>query len=267
MAKLVFIAVAFILLVPTASALEINVNVKGKLGGYVEYFEMENPVDSVQKFTVQWYNSESVSCESRMEFRIYEEGGETYETVWSGSREMFPGSSDHFEAYWLPGKTGNYSVKLVIHHCQDYFESEMIEFSVESLASLQEAIAISAENIPGSRIRIELSSESDIGNVAVIPSGYPMGWVFSGENVELAGGKAVLEMEYDPSIWREEKVDLQAVSLDGKYSSGKIEFALEEEKYFWEKHGYTLFLIVLSLLVLSVALNLYLAFVKTHRKL
>lgn len=265
MVRRLAIAVAFILLVPTASALEINVNVKGKLGGYVEYFEMENPVDSVQKFTVQWYNSESVSCESRMEFRIYEEGNEAYETVWSGSRDMFPGSSDHFEAYWLPGKAGNYSVKMIIHHCQDYFESELMNFSVESVVSAQETIGIYAENIPGRKIRIELSSESDIGDVAVIPSGYPIGWIFNGENIELAEGKTVLEMEYDPSIWREEKVDLQAVSLDGKYSSGKIAFVLKEEKYLWEEHGYSLFLVALFLLILSVAQNLYL--VRKHRKL
>ena len=122
---------------------------------------------------------------------------------------------------------------------------------------------ISAENLPDRKIRVVLTSESYAGKVVIIPSDYPMGWVFSGKAVEMEPGKeAVVELEYEPSVWTDEHVTLQALSADGRQSSGKIAFALEEEKYFWEEHGYYLFVLVSVVMSISLALNFYLIFRK-----
>lgn len=250
---------AVIVLIPAAAAIEINVSVRGKIGGYVEYFDMDDPVESVQKFSVQWYNSESASCRSRMEFRIYEYGSEGYETVWSGSKNMFPGSSDSFEAYWLPEREGNYSVKMVIRHCHDLVETGLMNFSVRSVPRPEESIDISAENVPGRKIRVTLFSESYSGKVVVIPDDYPIGWIFAGKSVDMEPGKkTVLEMDYEPSVWSEELVSLHAVSADGSRSSEKFELVLKEDLYFWEEHGLTLFALVLTATALSLGLNFYL---------
>lgn len=254
------IFMCLIFLIPVAHAVEVKVKVRGNIGGYIEYFQMEKEVDSVQKFLVQWYNSESVSCLSRMEYRI-EKNGETIDRVWSDEKEMRAGVSRHFEAYWLPGEEGNYSTTLIIHHCHDTIESEPFNFSVESLKVPEETIKIKAENLPERKIEITLKSESDLEKVLVIPTNYPGGWIFNGEELASlkAGKETKIVMEYEPSVWMEETLNLQAIGLDGEHSSQEINFKLEEKKYFWDEYGYIIFLGVLSLLVLSFTFNIFLA--------
>lgn len=267
------IIVLFILLIPSlVVGPKIEVNVKGEIGGYVEYFEMEKSVKSVQKFLLQWYNSESISCMSRMEFEIYD--SENYITsVWSGGKEMLPGVSRHFDAYWLPQKEGNYSVNIVIHHCQDIIESDPINFSVESVPTAEKILIIEAKNLPEKKIEVKIKSNRDLKNVIIIPSDYPPGWLFNGENIEnVKGGEEIIKvLDYEPSVWSEERLNIQAFSFDGKYSSEKIDFFLKEEKYFWDKYSYGIFFITLILLILSLTANLYLFLKKTithkYRKL
>jgi len=249
-----------IFLIPLVNAVELKVKVKGNIGGYIEYFQLEKEVDSVQKFLVQWYNSESVSCLSRMEYRI-EKNGEFVDVVWSDEKEMAAGISRHFEAYWPPEEKGNYSATLVIHHCHNTIKSEPFNFSVVSVGEPKEKIEIKVINIPERKIEVTLKSESDLNNVLVVPTNYPLGWIFNGEKLESlkAGEETKVVMEYEPSIWMEETVNLQAVSLDGEHSSEEIEFNLVEKEYFWDEHGYSLFLVVLSLLCLSLFTNILLA--------
>jgi len=250
-----------VFLIPSvASAIEIEVHVKSEIGGNIEYFEMNESVDSVQAFRLQWYNSESVSCLSRIEFKIYENG--YVESAWSEPKKMHPGISEYFEAYWIPPHEGNYLVIIAIHHCQNIIESNMINFTVGSVPKPEETISIEAKNLPEKKIQVRLKAERDIKNVAVVPSSYPPGWVFNSKNVGdvKAGEEKIIELEYEPSVWSEESVNLQAISLDGRYSSEKIDFALKEERYFWDEYGYVLFLSVSVALAISLTLNFYLCF-------
>ena len=269
MNKKIFAILFCILLLPgPVLALKIEVNVKGKIGGHIEYFEMEKKVDSVQNFLVQWYNTESVSCVSRIEFKV--EGKNYSESVWSEAKDMLPGISDYFEGYWIPPQKGNYTVKIIVHHCHQVIESDPINFSVYSLPQPKKTIEIEAKNLPGRKIQIRLKSEKDLKNVVVIPSNYPIGWIFNGRKIEnLKAGETTIELDYEPSVWREEPVSFQAISLDGSYASNKTILILKEEKTFWEMHGYNLFLLAVLLLILSIVFNIYL--VKTrkpkHRKL
>ena len=262
--KKIFLFLLFILLIPLpVLSPRIEVNVKGKIGGNIEYFEMNETTDSLQKFVIQWYNSESANCRSRIEFKIYENSYNEsvyIKSVWSEERDMTSGMSNSFEAYWVPPNEGNYSVKINVHHCYEIIESDAMNFSVESLPKREEIIDIEAENIPGRKIQVKLKSDRDMENIVIVPTGYPLGWVFNGKRIEKikAGETMVRELDYEPSVWNEENINIQAVSLDGKYSSEKIDFALKEEKYFWDEYGYIiLFLITLSL-VASVIINLHL---------
>jgi hypothetical protein len=248
----------FIIMIPTAAALQIDVEVSGKIGGYIEYFEMEEAVDGVQTFSVQWYNTESANCRTWMEFEIYE-NGKVIDTVWSEGKDMTSGVSRDFEAYWTPTQIGDYSAKIAVHHCNEIIESELMNFSVTSVPDPESIIEIEAENLPDKKIRVILKSNKEINNVIVVPEKYPLGWIFSAKKIEkLEPGKNEVVMEYIPSVWSEEKIKLQAMSLDGKYSSEKINFALEEKKYFWDEHGYTIFLFFLIMLILSLTGNFYL---------
>lgn len=260
--KKIFLFLLFILLIPLlVLSPRIEVNVKGKIGGNIEYFEMNETTNSLQKFVVQWYNSESASCRSRLEFEIYKNSyneSAYIKSVWSEERDMTPGMSNSFEAYWIPSEEGNYSVKIIVHHCHEIIESDVMNFSVESLPNWEEVMSIEAENIPGRKIQVKLKSDKDLENIIIVPTGYPLGWIFNGERIEKikAGETITKELDYEPSIWNEENINIQAVSLDGKYSSEKINFALKEEKYFWDEYGYIVLFLITSLLFASVIINL-----------
>ncbi len=262
--KKIFLFLLFILLIPLpVLSPRIEVNVKGKIGGNIEYFEMNETTDSLQKFVVQWYNSESANCRSRIEFKIYENSyndSAYIKSIWSEVRDMTPGMSNSFEAYWIPQNKGNYSVKIIVHHCYEIIESDAMNFSVKSLPNREEIIDIEAENVPGRKIRVSLKSDIDMENVIIVPTDYPLGWIFNGERIDKveAGETITKELEYEPSIWSSENINIQAVSLDGKYSSEKINFALKEEKYFWDEYGYIVLFLITALLVASVIINLYL---------
>ncbi len=264
MKKMLPLFLCILLLPSLALAPRIDVVIKGNIGGSVEYFEMESEVNSVQEFLLQWYNSESVSCKSRMEFEIY--SGEYVESVWSESRDMLPGVSDSFRAYWVPAEPGNYSVKIVVHHCQDEIESGMMNFSVNSVPEPEESINMRMENEPGRKIKVYLESEKDLENVLVVPSDYPMGWIFSGVKTDLKDGEEkALEMGYEASVWREELVTLQALTSNGLYSSEKTRFLLKEEISFWDAHGVGMLVLATALLAFSLALNVFL-FLKQKKR-
>lgn len=254
-------ALLCLLLIPAlVPAFRIEVNVKGTVGGYIEYFEMKETTDSLQKFGLQWYNSQSANCKSRMEFRIYED--EYVESVWSSSKEMLPGVSDYFEAYWLPAKEGNYSVKIAIHHCQEIVESEPIDFFVESLPNSEDVITMEAKNLPDRKIEVILKSKRDVEDVVIVPSDYPIGWIFAGVKIgEIKEDvDAVAIVNYEPSVFRDESVTLQAVTLDGKYSSESVNFMVKEEKRFLDEHGLSVIFLIATGLIVSVLVNVYLIF-------
>ena len=247
-----------IVLTPLVSALQIDLEVSGKIGGYIEYFEMEESVNSVQIFSIQWYNTESANCRTWMEFEIYEKEG-LVDTIWSEGKDMPPGVSRYFDAYWLPSQSGNYSVKITVHHCNEIIESGMMDFSVTSSPQPENILEMEAENLPDRKIKVTLKSDRDMENVIIIPKNYPLGWIFSGEKVEkIESGETTVVMDYVPSVWTEETVKLRAISLDGQYSSEETSLTLKEKKYFWDEYGYGIFLLVLILLILSLTTNLYL---------
>jgi len=254
-----------LLLIPAlALSLRVDIGVTGNIGGNVEYFDIEQA--AVQKFMVQWYNSESVNCMSRLEFIIEDEN--YTKSVWTNSKKMLSGVSDYFEAYWLPPHSGNYSMTMVIHHCYDIVESEPIEFSVGEIPESEDAIEIGLKNLPESRIEITLKSERDVKDVVVIPKNYPYGWIFPAGKLDLESGKEnKLVIEYEPSVFTEESVTFHAVSADGKYSSKPANIVLREEKYFWDGYGMIVTLIITFLFVVSIIINV--RFIKTmkYRKL
>jgi len=166
--KYLAFVIALVVLAPYARGMIIEVAVGSRIGGNMEHFEMNENVTGIQEFETQWYNSQSVSCMSRMGFKIMK-NGEFVDTVWSEEKEMLPGVSDSFFGYWSPEEKGNYSIRIKIHHCHEIIETEAMNFTVLSVPNPREKIVMETENLPGHKIKVTLSSDEDLKDVAIIP--------------------------------------------------------------------------------------------------
>mgnify|MGYP006312183179 FL=1 len=115
------------------------------------------------------------------------------------------------------------------------------------------------ENLPGHKIKVTLSSDEDLKDVVIVPEKYPVGWVFAGKKTNLKAGEEKIEIvEYEPSVWRNERVRLRAVTLDGT-SWGEESLVLKDKKTFSEEYGTIVTISVTILLFVSLVLNLVLA--------
>ncbi len=265
--KKILIIIIFVLLIPSFSvAPKIDVNITGLIGGDIEYFGFEE-MGPVKKFSIQWYNTKSVNCMSRMELKINKEG-KYKESLWSKEKKMFSGSSDHFEIFWMPEEKGNYTAQLFVHHCNGIMESQKVNFTVNSLMKTKEKIKLEAKNLPENKIEVKLESNETVEKIILIPTDYPLGWIFSGEEIkEIKNEKEIKKIiEYEPSVWSSETITIQAISPEG-YSSKKVNLTLKKEEYLWDKYGFVLFLIAFSILVLSLLSNMLLLRKINHRKL
>jgi len=249
------VIISIILFSSFASSLKIDVEIKSKLGGMVEYFDMKKVLNSdIQEFKIQWYNSQSISCKTRIEFKIYK-NDEYLESVWSEEKITYPGESEYFYSYWLPISEGNFSVRPIVHHCNEVIEGKLINFSVLSLPKPQESIGITAKNLPKGEIEVKIKSNETLKNVVIIPKNYPLGWIFTSKKIEKLEGEEKTILTYKPSVWSKETVTLQAISVDGKYSSKEISITVKKEESFLEKYGYYILIVIIILLSIS---NLYL---------
>jgi hypothetical protein len=253
-----------ILFMSTASALMINVTVAGEIGGHVDYIEMKEALDGeVQHFMLNWYNTKSVGCDTRMRIDMHDVDGKYVDTAWSDSAVLEPGEQLDFHIYWYPKKEGHYNPALKIYTCQEVITQEIAGFDVLSLPSPENTITMEAENTDDG-IKLTLTSDSDIDNVVVVPTKYPFGWVFESTHVDFlkAGESRIVFMEYAPSRWKEEKVTLRAVSVSGRQASEPVEVEVKEERSFFDA---VLFPVIIAALVLSILLNLYLLYERASR--
>ena len=259
-----------ILLIPQAMAVRVEIIVDGNIGGNVEYFEMDENVEGVQEFVLQWYNSQSISCSSIAEFDIYKEG-ELAGTTWSEKKVMMSGVSDSFYSYWIPDETGNYSLRIRIHHCHEIIETELMNFTVSSVPVPEEKIQIETKNMPDGLVQVKVLSPEDLKDVAVVPEDYPIGWIMSGKKIDLeAGREKTIFIEYEPPVWIKEDANIMAISLDGKTSSPKDRVVLEKKQSFMEEHGLIVMAALIILLVLSTVTNILILLKRRnlkHRKL
>ncbi|MCD6367656.1 MAG: hypothetical protein J7L45_01065 [Candidatus Aenigmarchaeota archaeon] len=256
MRKVLIIFLILMVSFPIAHSLKINVNIHGKLGGDLEYMDLKKVVNStLQDFKVQWYNSGSVSCKVRMEFQIYKDG-KYLESLWSKEKIMNPGISEFFETYWLPTEVGNYSVKLVVHHCYEVLPGKMVNFTVISTPKPKKMLKIRAKNLPDGKIKIDVESNTSLSDVVIIPKDVPLGWIFTDAKIsKVENGPETTYIEYEPSVWKKEYVTLQAFTSDGKYSSEEIDVEVKKEKTLWEKYGTGILFVLFAFLI---ATNLYL---------
>ncbi|MDY6774140.1 MAG: hypothetical protein SVS85_02970, partial [Candidatus Nanohaloarchaea archaeon] len=246
------ILLSFLVLISAfAAGIPVKVEVEGEVGGTVSYLEMNKNVTGLQHFTVQWYNSKSVNCKSRMEFHIT--GENVSESAWTRRRTMEAGMSSVFETYWRPPHDGRYNVSLRIHHCYDILEKDLPGFTADLPNNASRELSLEAENLPGGKVRVSVGSNRSMEAV-VVPVETPKGWVFDSSSALNTGpeGQETATIQYDPSVWSEKTAIFRAVSVDGRYVSEPVTVTVKKESRFWKKHGEKVYITIILALFLSL---------------
>jgi hypothetical protein len=254
------LAVVFLLLFASiALSIKVNVNVKGEIGGYIEYMDYEKIVNgTIQNFFITWYNSESVGCTIRIRIDI-NDGNKTY-TIWSDKKPVEPGDHRDFELFWIPQHTGNYSWNVLIYACNEIFSGPNGTFEVISLSSPKKTIIIKSAKSTAEGIEIKIKAESYAKDVVIIPTNFPLGWVVEHAKINemKKGEERTVLVKYEPATPKNERVYFKAITMDGKYESEERGVLVKKELPFWEKFGP----LVAAALILSLLFNLNIVFMR-----
>ncbi len=243
------------LLTPIAFAnILVEVNIPQSINGNIAYLNFSEEInDKPQKFLLDWENQGSISCRVRVRIDFYNGTSLVY-TGWSKEVPLEPGDHSDFEVYFYPKNSGNFTAEIFIYQCNEIWKATNVTFT----ASMPQNIIKNATNISQltsktipfdvraesteSHVEIKIKAKEDINGIIIVPERYPLGWIFEGGQVNTIkeNEEKTISLGYVPSIWKPEEIELNIVTLDGRYH--KVERIRLEKR----KKGYNLEHILLA---------------------
>lgn len=164
------------------------------------------------------FNSGSVGSKTRIRLDILENNKIIF-TGWSNEVELQPGSRKYLEIYWYPfNKTGQFTGRLRAYIANEIQELKTIKINVKDFVSVEKNIEIISPKIYSDRITFLVKSDKDLENLMLIPSNYPRGWIIEQKRLNKIKGKVLnyVELEYYPSIWKQDTITIFVLTGDGK---------------------------------------------------
>jgi regulator of replication initiation timing len=266
----IFLMLFFLISLAYATIL-VEVDVKEVIDGNIAYLKFQKKLNnSPQHILLDWENQGSVGCKVRFRVDFYHPElnlppeDEPVYTAWSKEKALEPGDHSPFEIFFYPKKSGNYSAKLFVYYCNLLLEERVINFTalMKEEGSMNESVIENmTENVTLERevekrkkriqtkekevpfeitevettenyVEFKIKSKENISNLIIIPTEYPIGWIFESGKIEKIeeGGEKALKVGYSPSIWKEKKISFDLVTLDGKYHTIAYVTLKKEEK-------------------------------------
>lgn len=260
--KVIIIAVFLFLMSSVVAIIEVQVYVSGRIDGEIPYHEIPGSVkDTPLRFLVVWENTGSIGCSFRLRADIYEIFNNTERqvyTTWGVEEPIEPGEVGNLEAYWYPGRGGNFTVKTFLYFCNSIEDGPSANFIV--YRSNSTALDIPAEIKTESTeeyVEFRFNPREDINSLVIVPRDYPIGWVFESKNVSgfEKGREKIVRLGYEASIWKEKNVTFDIVSQDGRfYRSSRVSLTKKEE---FPLYQITIMFLVIVILILSIRLIRY----------
>jgi len=238
-----------VFLIPlTVNAMVISVQVQDVLNGRSSYLEFNKT--SFVELDLDWENTGSLDCSAQLEAEMTDPLGKT-RRMWSQKEALAPGDSALLRLYYMPPQSGGYRADLNLHYCDKVIPLKTFRFDFERPA-MEELNVSETATTTESTIRFELEPGSDMKYIKIIPLDVPKTWIFEPASAEnLAGGnKTSLVMRYEPVFWMPRNATFALVSDKG-YKEVTVELR-QADTTPW------LNIILLSLLVISVVLNMVL---------
>jgi len=224
--------VCFILLPNTLNAQNLGVNVTEILTAEAINVNYDSIVEDgkVFKTSFELFNSGSIGYKARVRLDVFNDKNLVY-TGWSDEKSLPPGIRVFFRVYWYPSNsTGNFTGRLMIYYANEIEKMDTIEFEVKGISIPEKSIEIVDFKTYDEEVEIALKSDQSLNNVVVIPSGYPLGWVFEQTMIEKLEKNKVkrIGLVYKPSLWKPTLIKLDVITEDGKYYTSES-FLLERE--------------------------------------
>ena len=224
---LIFVLISLILFTFSTTLAKISTGVVIKVVVSPEikmnYYFINMSINPAQSFYINVENSGSVGCDVLPRIVFYNSTGDISYTVWGTKRGLWPGSDGDWVFYSaLP--PGNYSAFIKILYCKEMYVYGPYNFTVKNYNSpIKNTLEIIQNKTYENYLELTLKSNKTLKNVAVIPIKYPTGWVFTSTMINKieAGKEAKIKLYYEPSIWKETKIKVKAMTVDGKYMTEK----------------------------------------------
>lgn len=236
------------------SAQMVEVNVIEILRGKISAISYNSTVDKVFKATIEFYNTGSAGYKTRIRMDVFNESlNESLESNllesglvyrgWSKEISMVPGVRKNFHIYWYPyNVSGNFTAKLRAYYGGEISEFREIQLEVKDVPTPADVFEIKRFRAYDDYVKFDLKikgSSTDsiaepvtepITNVIILPSDYPMGWIFEQTKIDRMGRNDVklVVLPYEPSLWEPTNITINVVTEDGKYFTSRS-FALEKE--------------------------------------
>jgi hypothetical protein len=172
----------------------------------------------VQKFRIYWQNTGSVPCSVRMRVDYYS-GEERNYTAWSARKELLPGKGSSLVAY-ADLEPGNYTYRVRVYSCNEIYPVEIRNnsFAAEYRTPENSTLELAGMETFDGFVRVYVKSRKDTGNILVFPTKFPLGWTMDYGFIESIRANEIktADISYEPSVFKDTPVEIEAASLDGK---------------------------------------------------
>lgn len=228
MRKILIIGILVLVFV-SINAQKIDVEISQILDGKISAISYDKKIKDVFKIKVEFYNTGSLGYRSRIRLDILNNTDLLF-TGWSQEKPLKPSDRAVFNVYWYPyNLRGKFTGKIRVYYANE-IKTDDIDVEVKDVSIPIQAIEITDFKTFDDEIEISLKSNETLKNVIIIPSGYPLGWIFEQTKIESMNKDHVKKvwLPYKPSLWEPANVKIEIVTEDGEYYTTKT-FSLERE--------------------------------------
>lgn len=234
MEKEVFLLLVYALSLSLVSAQEVRVGVVEVIDGRITAVSYDSNVEGVFKVTLEFFNVGSVGYGSRARLDVYN-GTRLLFTGWSQEKSLNPGERKIFTIYWYPRLKGEFTGRIRVYYGNEIKNFDGMKILVKDVTLPKQAVEIMKVNTFEDEIEILVRSNETLSDVILIPSNYPLGWMFEQKRLEKLEKDRIkkVTIEYEPSLWMPRSVTLNFVTEDGSYFTSKS-VQLKKESGFME---------------------------------
>jgi hypothetical protein len=188
------------------------------------------------KLNIELFNSGSIGYKNRVRLDIFDKDNLIF-TGWSEENDFFPGNRKMYDLYWYPSDyKGKFKASIRIYYANEIDEIKKISLDVKPFKKSPESIfEIIDFKTYEDEIVLLLKANKTVENIIVVQSNYPTGWIFEQYKINKLGKGdiKIINLKYEPTLWKDSNVIINIFTEDGKYYTSKS-FTLIREPTSWK---------------------------------
>jgi len=238
---LLILIVLFFLIINISKSQVIDVNIKEVIEVEATRIDYNSTITDGKPFKVniELFNPGSTGYNARIRLDIFDKDNLIF-TGWSDEKQFFPGNRKIYDLYWYPSNVkGKFKASIEIYFANEINKIKPINFEVKPSEKLPENIfEIIDFRTYDDEVVFLVKTNKTVENIIFMPSNFPTGWIFEQAKInELENDSIkIINLKYEPSLWKENSITINIFTEDGKYYTSKS-FTLKRENSFW-KHIY-----------------------------